>query len=278
MFDPDVHVSMTAQMRAIQRLVSAGYPFYVTGRVEARNALLLAAKFDERFHVSARDKQREYAAKKRLFSTKLVFHPISGSTDLHFWLLRTEGDHPLLKSEKWRDARTDPITWPFLYELRQVPVPPEHRKRFERQGGKIAIRPVTWTWRIQRAEMDRLRACIRHWVQFPDERLRRLIRGLSLSPGFRAVRDDVYTLQRYIAQQCQKRDKPVPEFPLRRGLLLAKGRSYKTYPLSLLVARVRSGSETWFPENHKSRDTADSHKILMEKPDAQAVRPENDPG
>jgi len=270
MYDPEIYVAMGATMKAIQKAVSCGYVKYVTGQIEADRAQALVAKFDDHFLVGATDKQREYAAKRKRCSFRLALYPNPSRTDLRFWLLRTDGWHPLLSTQRWRDARTDPILWPFLYELRQVPVPPKHRGRFHRKDGRIAIRPVTWSWRIQRDEMDRLRACIRHWVQHRDERIRRLIRGLGLAPGFRAVRDDVYVLQQYIARQCQKRNVPVPAFRGRRGLFLGKGRSFTTHPLSKLVARIRRGTSTWFPSISKSADTA-GEQALLEKPDAQAV-------
>jgi len=276
MYDPEIYVAMGATMKAIQRAVSCGYVHYVTGQVEVNRVQALVAKFDDFFHISATDKRREYAAKKKRCSFRLVLYPNPGRTDFKFWLLRTDGEHPLLSTQRWRDARTDPILWPFLYELRQVPVPPKHRERFRRKDGQVAIRPVTWSWRFQRAEMDRLRSCIRHWVQHRDERLRRLIRGLGLAPGFRAVRDDVYVLQQYIARQCQKRNVPVPAFPGRRGLLLGKGRSFTTFPLSQLVARIRRGASAWFPSTSKSTDTV-GEQALLEKPDAQAVRQAEDP-
>lgn len=274
MLDPEIPVTMTASMRAVQKAVSSGYVFYVSGRIEAHRALALVAKLDDRYSLGATDKQREYAAKRKRCSFRLVMFPMSGRTELTFWLLRTAGDHPLLSLEKWKDARADPIAWPFLYELRKIPVMPKHRERFQRAGGRFAINPVTWTWRFNREEMDRLRACIRHWVQKRDERLRRLIKGLSFAPGFRAVRDDVYTLHRYIERQCERRNVPVPDFPRRRWIALAKGRSFRTYPLTLLVSRVGRG-QPWFPSDAKAMDTL-IEPTLMEKPDAQVVQQARD--
>lgn len=274
MLDPEIYVTMTASMLAVQKAVSTGYVFYVSGSVEATRALALVAKLESHFPLGSTDKQREYAAKKKRCSFRLVLFPMPGRTDLYFCLFRTDGSHPLLRLEHWRDARRDPIAWPFFYELRQVPVPPEHRKRFRRKNGRMAINPVTWTWRFNRGEMDRLRACIRHWVQMNDERLRRLIRGLSFAPGFRAVRDDVYTLHRYIEGQCRRRDVPVPEFPRRRWIALTKGKSFRTYPLTLLVRRVGRG-QPWFPSDAKAMDTV-VEPTLMENPDAQAVQQTRD--
>lgn len=267
MYDPEIYVVMGATMKSIQKAVSCGYMYYVTGQIEANRVQALVAKFDDHFHVGANDKAREYAAKRKRCSFRLALYPLAGRNDLQFWLLRTDGEHPLLRTQQWRDARTDPILWPFLYELRQVPVPPKHHERFRRKDGGVAIRPVTWSWRIQREEMDRLRACIRHWVQHRDERLRRLIRGLGLPPGFRAVRDDVHALQQYIARQCHKRNVAVPMFPGRRGLFLRKGRRFTTFPLSRLVARIRRGASAWFPSTSKSADTV-GVQTLLEKPDA----------
>jgi len=138
--------------------------------------------------------------------------------------------HRHTRSSDWRDARSDPVVRPFLYELRQVPVPPEHRQNFRRKDGRPAVNAVTWTWRIRRDDLDRLRACVRHWVQQRDERLRRLIRGLALAPPFRGVRDDIFSLHRYIISQSSERKVSAPDLPGRRWLNMSKGASFKTFP------------------------------------------------
>jgi hypothetical protein len=253
-FDPEVPLSMRGAMQQIVRAVSTTSPYYFSVTVAAEKVVALIAKLDERFQFRMTDGQRDYARKHQRCTFRLILFPLPLSTDLAIWVFRSGGDHPMLATERWLDARVTPIQWPWLYELRRLPVPPELRSRYMRKGGHCAINAATWTWRIRREEMDRMRQNIRHWTQRHDERLPKLIQGLSHAPGFRGIRDDVYTLHRYIQAQAKARGVPPPKLPPRRWI---GGARTSTAPLSRLLQRVRRGSTTWFPEASIRRDTVD---------------------
>lgn len=272
MIDPEIPATMTCAMQRIQKFVSSAYYWYVAGIVPADRIVALVEKLDDKFDLESTDGRRQHDRRRGRCTFRLVLFPSPGKTDLSFWLLRTDGSHPLLSTERWRDARSDHIQWPFLYELRQIPVSPSLRERYARSDGKYRINPVTWTWRFRRDEMDRIRANVRHWTQHQDERLPQLIRGLARSPGFRAIRADVFALYRHIATQCERRNRPIPDFPAQPWV---RGRRYRTFPLSLIVSRVGRG-ETWFPSSSISTDTV-IEQSLLEKPHAAPKTPKNHP-
>ncbi|WP_421794119.1 hypothetical protein [Hydrocarboniphaga effusa] len=259
MYNPEIFVSMTATMQCIQKFVSSRNYYYVTGIVPAAKAAMLVNKFDERFHLRMSDGQRDTARKRGRCSFHLVLFPLTGRTDFTFWLLRNAGTHPLLDSERWLDARETPITWPFLYELRQIPVPPVLRTKYKRKDGSIAINPVTWTWRFKREELVRIRGNVRHWAGCRDERMERLVRGLGVAPGFRAIRDDVFQLMQYINLQRVKRNAAPMELPFRRWV---SGKRSQTVPLSYLLGRVSRHAETWFPPHVMRMDTVKIPELI----------------
>lgn len=236
---------MAGAMTQIKKFVSHGYYFYVAGVVPASQISKLVWSFNGRFRLGASDGARDYARKKGRSTFRLVLAPIPNSLDIAFFLLCTDGWNPHLTTELWRDARKEPIRWPYLYELRMLMVPPELRVRYTRPGGKMAINLFTWTWRIRREDMDEYRFNIRRWVQQRDERLARLVHNLSLAPGERGVRNDVYQLHQYIEAQCHKHKVATPDLPARRW---STGKVGKTVPLSYLVGRASRGARTWLPD------------------------------
>lgn len=266
-YDPEVPQSMRGTMQQIVRAVSTTSPYYFSVTVPADKVAALIAKLDERFQFRLTDGQRDYARKHRRCTFRLVLFPLPLSTDLVIWVFRSDGNHPLLATERWLDARVTPIRWPWLYELRRLPVPPKLRSRYIRKDGHCAINATTWTWRIHREELDRMRQNIRHWTQRHDERLPKLIKGLSYAPGFRGIRDDIYALHQYIRAQAKARGMQTPELPARPWV---RGARTSTVPLSRLLQRVRRGASTWFPEASIRRDTVDptSTVNLQESADA----------
>ncbi len=252
MFDPEIPVSMSAAMTRLQKSVASGFLFYVSGAVPAPKIEKLVYSLDERFSIQATDGQRDHARKRGRCTFRLHLFPIPYRSDFAFWLVRNEGDHPFLATESWRDSHETPIVWTFWYELRQLPVPPPLRAKYERPDHRYAINATTWTWRIRREVMDSLRFNIRRWVEQRDERLKRLIRNLARAPGRRGVRHDVHELHKYILGQCRKRNVAPPPLPVIRWSTGANGR---TVPLSYLLARHRRGADTWFPESLLRRDT-----------------------
>lgn len=269
MFDPEIPIRMSAVMQQIQRFVSVGFVYYFAATVPVEKVAQLVYKLDERFNFGATPGQRDAARKRGQCSFRLVVYPRPRTTELDLWVLCSEGAHPLRGTEMWRDARKDPILWPFLYELRQMPVPPALRAKYKRPNGRVAINPVTWSWRFRRDELDRIRWNIRHWTQHRDDRISQLVFGLSLAPGFRATREDVFGLHRYIRDQYKKRKKAPPTIP---GVPWVVPRRAATMPLSAIVRRVQRGAPTWFPESkvhRKKVDTVDLY-TLLETPRAAA--------
>lgn len=244
MFNPVVYTSATATLRAIQMAVAHGAFWYVAGTVPADRALALAARFHERYGLALTVGQRDHARRRGNATFRLLMWPQQGGLGFHWWLLRTEGNHPLLGMERWLDARSTRIGWPWWFELAQLPVEREHRQKYKREDGGFRIAAVTWTWRISRDELERLKASIRHWAQHSDNRLPQLIRTLKLCPGLRGIRQDVFGLYRYITSQCHKRRKPVPPIP--KTIRWVSGRKAGGVPLSALVRRAARGERYWF--------------------------------
>lgn len=261
MFDPLVYTSATATLRAIQMSVARGAFWYVSGTVPADRALALATRFHERYDLAATVGQRDHAHRKGHATFRLFFWPQQGGLGFHWWLLRTGGKHPLLDMERWLDARATRIGWPWWFELAQLPVDRKHRQKYKRKDGGFRIGAVTWTWRISRDELERLKTSVRHWAQYGDNRLPQLIRTLQRCPGLRGIRQDVSGLYRYITTQCRKRHMPVPLIPA--TIRWVTGRKASGVPLSALVRRAARGDRSWFdgpddPEfsNPKNPDTA----------------------
>lgn len=250
-YDPLIAASATATMRALLDGVSRGAVLYTSGTVSADRAQALAAKMDERYDLSMSVIRRDHARRAGRSVFRLVMFPLPGTTDLAWWLLRSPGEHPLASLETWRDARREPIRWPWRYELIRLPVAVAHRAKM--QGHKQRqIKPVGWTWRMIRQDIGDIEQTVRHVAQYRDERLAAIIHGLRAAPGFRGVRQDVARLYHYIADQCRKRNREPPPMPTSPRWVGAY-RRVTTYPLSTLVRRVQRGRASWFPAGRGGR-------------------------
>lgn len=261
MYDPEIFVAMSSSMTVIQKFVSSKYFFYQTDTVPFSKINKIVWSFDDRFNLKRPRGARDHVRKQGQATFRLVLFPNPLTLDITFWLLRNKGTHPLMATEQWTDARKSPIQWPFLYELRQIPVPPDLRDKYKRLNGKVAINPVTWTWRIRREEMETMRFNIRRWVEQRDERIAQLIRGLSVAPPHRGIRSDVYDLHEYIALQHRKRKKKPPHFST---INWTTGKTGKSYPLSYVTKRFDRGTDTWFPSSSRRTDT--THLLVLTKP------------
>ncbi|MDE0854887.1 MAG: hypothetical protein OSA97_10755 [Nevskia sp.] len=250
-YDPLVPTTVTGAMRLLLLDVSRGSSRYVSGTVSAGRALALSAKFHERYDLSGDPVRRSRRRAKGEAVFALHFFPRYGATDLNWWLLRTDGDHPLLGLESWRDATNvrDAICWWDRYELVREPVPVAHRRKLAGPGGK-PVKPVTWTWRFRREAIEAIRAHIRHIVQHPDDRLRQLARSLSAAPGWRQIRSDVKQLHRYLDhQQAQHRVPEARRVAMPATIRWTTPRTIRRVPLSVLCRRAAQGQESWFPDN-----------------------------
>jgi len=270
-YDPLIPSTVTATMRAILEAVSRGSVLYTTGTVSATKALALAAKFDERYDLGMNSVRRDHARRAGRSVFRLVMFPLQGTTDLAWWLLRSEGDHPLAALEKWKDARRESIRWPWRYELVRLPVPVAHRRKM--QGiKKRQVQPVGWTWRIRIEEVRATEQTVRHVAQHRDDRLAQIVSGLRSAPGFRGIRQDVAALYRYIREQCRRRNREPPPMPTTIRWVGAF-RKHQTWPLSVLVRRVQRGRASWFPAYRASGQgggdilaSASSHQFEDQKP------------
>lgn len=249
-YDPLVPTTVTAAMRLLLLDVSRGHTQYVSGTVPADRAQALAARFHERYGLAGDKVQKSRRRAKGQAVFALHLFPQAGTTDLYWWLLRTDGDHPLLSLERWRDAadvRTA-ISWWDRYELVREPVPVAHRKKLAGPAGK-PLKPVTWTWRFRRQVMDEIRAHIRHCVQHPDDRLAQLVRSLAAAPGWRQMRAQVKQLYFYLdQQQSQHRVPPGRRVQMPATIRWTTPRAVRRLPLSVLARRVAQGQESWFPD------------------------------
>lgn len=250
-YDPLVPTTVTAAMRLLLLDVSRGYTQYVSGTVPADRALALSARFHERYDLAGDKVQKSRRRAKGQAVFALHLFPQAGTPDLDWWLLRTEGDHPLLTMERWRNANDvrSAITWWGRYELVREPVPVAHRKKLAGPAGK-PIKPVMWTWRFRRQVMDEMRAHIRHCVQHPDDRLRQLVRLLSVAPGWRQIRTQVKQLYFYLdQQQAQHRVPPGQRVQIPSTIRWTTPRTVHRVPLSVLCRRAVQGQESWFPQS-----------------------------
>ena len=242
---------MTAAMRLLLLDVSRGYTCYISGTVPADRAQALATRFDERYDLGADPVRRSRRRAKGEAVFSLHFFPAAGSSELYWWLVRTEGNHPLLSMERWQDA-TDTrtaITWWLRYELVREPVPVAHRQKLAGAAGK-RVKPMTWTWRFQLEVIDEIRAHVRHITQHPDDRLRQLVRSLAAAPGWRQIRLQVKQLYHYLEQQQRKHRVPDgrrAEIP--QTVRWTTPRVMRRVPLSVLCRRAAQGQSSWFPDH-----------------------------
>lgn len=258
MFDPPVFTSVEAAMRSILDDVSRGYTYCVTGTVESLKALPLAVRFHERYELGM-DRRRRYrcrASGNAVFSMHIF--PVPSESAFKFWLLRTEGKHPLLSMEKWYDVRDHSIRWLWWYELIRLPVDVQHQRKMRSPEGREKIKPVTWTWRICRDDFEDMKGYVRHVVQHRDQRLDGAIESLRRAIGFRGVRIDVRALYRYIETQCTYRKVECPSIP-RTVRWVGRRRASQALPLSSLARRA-GRTAVWLEQSEGAVPTVHTHQ------------------
>jgi len=238
MFNPSVPLSTKAVMRGVQNAVALRSHYYVTGTVEASKSIALFHRLHERYDLTMDRKKRNRLRKEGRAVFSLFFHQIPNSTEFRFWLLRSDGSHPLVGLEQWSDARQKPIQWIWWYELIRLPVDVQHQRKMRNPAGKAKIKPVTWTWRIRSAETDEMKQLVRHSVHHRDQRLTTLIDSLRSAIGFRGTRLNVTSMYSYIREQCKKAGKECPDIPLTISWV-GKYRAVEKHQLSNLVRRAQ---------------------------------------
>lgn len=256
MIDPRVPLTAQGTQNALKSFVSRGSYFYVAGEISIDKAPALAARFHERYRLDRTVSMRDHARRAGKCVFTLIMFPSASSRTIHWWLLRTEGHHPLLSMERWRDARSDRIEWPWLFELVQLPVDKPLREKYKTPDGRFRIKPQTWTWRMTSTAKERYKTSIRHWVQQPDSRINQLIVSLARCPGHRGVRKDVFDLYAYISRQCTMRKVGVPDIPL--TIRWTRGGVGRCLPLSSLVEQVRCGGSPWLSSGNDVSNFGDT--------------------
>ncbi len=247
MYDPRINNTQAGTMRAIQMAVAQGHHYFICGEVPVDRAPLLVQRFDERYQLQMTQGQRDHARRAGKATFRLMLWPIYDRTSFYWILLRTDGTHPLLAIEQWLDARGEKrIQWPWRYVLVRTPVPKPLRDKYRRANGHVAINAVTWTWRFQPMEVERIKALVRHIVHTRDGRMQQLIRGLAISPGFRGVRDDVYKLYRYVEKRCAQHHRDEVIVP--KSIFPIRAKVGRLVPFSVVMRRARAGKESWFPD------------------------------
>lgn len=239
MIDPRVCLTVQGAQNALKSFVSRGSYFYVSGVISVDKAAALATRFHDRYRLDSTVAMRDHhrRAGKCVFTLIMFLHAKTRS--IHWWLLRTEGRHSLVSMERWKDARTDRIEWPWFFELVQLPVDKPLRDKYKTPDGRFRIKSQTWTWRMSSITKERFRTSIRHWVQQSDSRINQLIMSLARCPGHRGVRKDVYDLYAYISRQCGMRKVDCPNIPA--TIRWTTGGVGRCLPLSSLIERDRLG-------------------------------------
>lgn len=246
MYDPNLIPFVPHAMRALLNDVARGSHFYVTASVPVTSIQSLVNRWHERFELDLTASQRNYRRKKGQAVFRLHMFPEKDSLNIRCYLLRTKGDHPLLKLERWQDAHHSKqrLEWLYFYELVQLPVPVKHR-RAQSQNKNKKINPVGWTWRYKREVLEQYRQMIRHSSARQDDRIQQLVYSLRRAPGFSGVRADVAKMYRYIHSQCERHKIQPPELPTTIRWITPT--STHKVPLSTVVRRVQQGRATWFP-------------------------------
>ena len=266
--DPLILKSKAITMQRIANCVASGsdHVFAAQGEVDLANALRFARKMDERYEMSAHASTRSRRKAAGLAQVTLFFYPISGSTKLQYWLLRTAGELPVSCTETWRDVRIKEgrLTMGDDYELVRLPVSKKARDKAAKDGRRY--NETTWTWRMTTSCFHAWKRRIKQAVSMVRSNgnkraLRQAVWSLNSAPGARGIRDNIFQLQVYM-QQCWKHGqktkttvknkskkqplKPLPaEFKLRPRTLAM--RSCPTYRVSLCQQRLEAGEKIWFP-------------------------------
>jgi hypothetical protein len=172
----------TVVMQRLLDLVQRGYHYYVSGTVPKNRVESLCKKFDELYFISDNARRRSYRKSKGEGNAFLLLCDLEKNGTLHWWLLATNGEHPIHSLEKLFDAnhRAQRVRLTG-YELVQL------SKDKEKGGG------VRWTWRMTDTTYDEWREAIRTSVRSKNNRMeiKKIVSSLFQAPGFGQTRVQV---------------------------------------------------------------------------------------
>lgn len=195
-YDPIIHTSKTTFMQRIQNHVSRGYVYYTQGKIEIKKLRQVVDKFSMLYNIDATKNQRAYAKKCKKPNAYLLMYHNPQNTHVDFILLVTAGKGIVHDKEQLRkvEVNTRQKRLKFYdYELLQV----------NKKEGTIS-----WTWGVQKKCLEEWRYRIISAARFPSEKsLIETKRILRLLPMFSRIRDQVYALQKLLADERKRRFK-----------------------------------------------------------------------
>ena len=232
----------TACMQRIQYLVVKGYDRYTSGIVSHTKALKLVTKFEEQYSTHLNENQRFYRKKKGLANAKLIMYPKPNTQSFLWWLLVTEGQGTVTKSENLQgatEAKTR-LQWFDDYELVLV----------TREGSS---KPRV-TWRMTKQCYQSWHTRIRHAIRSGnDQNIKQTTWSLHRVPGFSEARAQVKTLRKLAIEEWQRTRKNDGSLPLMpRSVNYVTNADTSSIPLSQIVRRMQMGLRP-FPKQENAK-------------------------
>ena len=212
-FEPP-YLHKTDAMRQIINLVGKGYIYYVKGVIPEEKLLDFLNKMHTNYGVYRTSQQRWRTKVKGQAVARLICWTKEDKNEVFWVLLATEGDGKVKESENLIDVRDKKNRLTITgYELVKLP--------------RTGTEPC-WTFRMttdtkQMFYDDIYKAIARH----QEKKIRQIIYSLLKAPGFRGVRNDVYSIKDYgdsIWARIRNKNEPSPFKSFFKGYL---GR-YKT--------------------------------------------------
>jgi len=221
-YAPSVLLHKTSLMQRLADSLRHGAVHWTAGTVPLHRAYRLATKFAD-FYATNLSADQRYRRKRdgRGNAQLLLWREYEESSEIHWFLLVTAGDHPAHAHERLRNARFDRITVTG-YELVQ-----------QTRAGQ---EKPAWTWRMTAGHYEAWRGSMVEVVRrHADMALAQAWQSLHRSPGFAPIRRQV----RKVAALCRaewKRTRSGP-FPAPRIRVPYVSRlRHETVPLRVVLA------------------------------------------
>jgi hypothetical protein len=231
-YELNVHIHKTVLMQRLLDATLRGYHWHISGTIPIAKAERLAAKFAERYQVHYNANQRAYAKLRDRANARLFVLYQDGDTDLHWWLLATEGEGRVHAEERLLDARLrrERLRLGDDYELLPLTKP-------RAQGGG-----TTWTWRMTRACYGRWVERVRQAGRYPSPReAQRVVQSLHRTPGFSGIRRQVGHLTALLRREWRRRHGTLGGLPTGMKLPYVERLTDTAVPLSALRVPNREG-------------------------------------
>lgn len=223
-YAPSVFLSKTAFMQRLADCTRQGFVHWTGGRVPLEKAQRLATKLGDFYAVGLSKDQRYRRKLEGRGNAVLLMWRQDEATDVVWFLLVTQGDHPAHTLERLQDVRRLRISVTG-YELVQ-------------QTRKGSARPA-WTWRMtESAYAGWRRRMIEGVRRHADMDLAQSWRTLHRAPGFAPIRVQVRkiaALARAEWKRCRS-----GAFPLERARIPYVSRiEHSSIPLRLMVQAAK---------------------------------------